>query len=251
MRQRNEYEYNYEYFDVDKARRFGHILLIAVTALLLIGMLGLWISGYYSQKVFQLDGHDFKLLEEAPDGTRTYQRSGSAEKIRVMQEDGRRTVVIGGEAYVVDELPQTSFMRTYRVTYPSGSVYTVEDQGQGHWLRAVDADGTLLMWGGASINGERQLEPGEEYYYPTGIVTAAYEDYHSDVGLPILLIPSLFCLALGWLELRSERFVLLTFKMSYGLWVENPEPTDFYLFMSKVGGWVLIGVAVALSLMSL
>jgi len=249
MKKPNEYEYNYEYFDVDKARRFGNIALIAITALLLIGMLSLWVTGYYAQKTFHFDGDDFKLQAEAPDGTRTYQRSGSVEKLRVTQEDNRRTVVIGGESYIVDELPPRGIGPSYRVTYPSGTVYTVEDQGS--MLIAKDEKGEWLIGGYISIDGKRQLAPGEEYYYPGSIVTAAYEHYHESVGIPFLIIPSLFCLAIGWLELRSERFVLFTFKLSYGLWVEDPEPTDFYLFMSKVGGWLAIGLSVAIGLMSL
>jgi len=249
MHKQSDYEYNHEYFDVDRARRFGHFLLIAVTALLAVGMLSLWISGYYAQKTFRLDGDTFKLQAESADGTRTYQRSGSAEKIRVIQQESRRTVVIGGEAYIVDERPQTGFIPSYRVAYPSGNVYIVEDQG--NMLLAKDENGDWLMGGGVYINGERQLEPGEEYHYPGSIVTAAHERYHTRVGLPILLVPALFCLALGWLQLRSERFVLLQFKLSYGLWVEDPEPTDFYLFMAKVGGWIAIGLSVAIVLMSL
>jgi hypothetical protein len=249
MKKHNEYNYEHEYFDVDKAKRFGNILLIAVTALLLAAMAGLWISGYYSQKIFNLDSRTFKLHSEAQDGSRTYVQTGGREKIRVALEDSRRTVTIGGEAYIVNELPPNGMPALYRVTYPSGASYTVEDQG--HMLIAKNANGEWVTGGGVYVNGERQLEEGEEKYYPGSIVTAAYEHYHERHSLPILLVPALFCLTLGWLMLRSERFVLLQFKLSYGLWVENPDPTDFYLFMAKVSGWIGIAVAIAILFMSL
>ncbi len=251
MRKRNEQEFDYSqpHLDLDKAKRVGNIVLIVVTILLLGAMAYLWITGYYTQKTFYLDGSMFKPHSAAQDGSRTYVRTRGKEKISVRQEDNRRTVTIRGEAYVVDKLASNGMPALYRVTYPSGASYNVEDQG--HMLIARDKNGEWLTGGGFYVNGKRQLAPGEEYYYPSKIVTAAYEQYHEQHTLPIMLIPALFCLGFGWLQLRSERFVLFTFKLSYGLWVENPEPTDTYLIMTKVSGVVGIGIAVPIFWMSL
>jgi hypothetical protein len=248
---RNEQEFDYDqpHLDLDKAKRVGNIVLIAVTILLLGAMMYLWITGYYSQKIFYLDGNAFKPHSAAQDGSRTYVRTRGKEKIRVMQEDNRRTVTIRGEAYIVDKLASNGMPALYRVTYPSGASYNVEDQG--HTLIARDKNGEWLTGGGVYVNSKHQVAPGEEYYYPSSIVTAAYEQYHEQHTMPIMLIPALFCLGFGWLQLRSERFVLFQFKLSYGLWVENPEPTDAYLVMAKVSGVVGIGIAVPIFWMSL
>ncbi len=151
MRQRNEREFDYDqpHLDLDKAKRVGTIVLIAVTILLLGAMVYLWITGYYSQKIFYLDSQAFKPHSAAQDGSRTYVRTRGKEKIRVMQEDNRRTVMIRGESYVVDKLASNGMPALYRVTYPSGASYNVEDQG--HMLIARDKNGEWLT-GEASMS---------------------------------------------------------------------------------------------------
>ena len=68
---------------------------------------------------------------------------------------------------------------------------------------------------------------------------------------PLFLFFAVFAVALGWCAARHEAFVRFQFKLTYGLWVEDPEPTDFYLFMAKIGGYIAMGLGVVFFLKSL
>jgi hypothetical protein len=45
-------------------------------------------------------------------------------------------------------------------------------------------------------------------------------------------------------------FPTLGFYLRYGLYVENAEPTDFYLFMARVGGVACVVLGIVISIMA-
>jgi len=86
------------------------------------------------------------------------------------------------------------------------------------------------------------LFPWDEFYSPGALLRAAFPEYHSKQGQPGFLLLSVIFLALGWCTFRYEAFQNFLFQISpTRLYVVDWEPNDFYFFMCKVSGVVLMG----------
>ncbi|MFD0670302.1 DUF6199 family natural product biosynthesis protein [Cohnella sp. GCM10027633] len=198
---------------------------------------------YFAEPVFYLDNHLFRLADEK--GELAVYRSSTADSVQVRQDGGKRIVEIDGESYTVEEAV-TSPASKYRLTYPGGRTYDSERHNGMWWT--YDDKGELVLGVMRYAGDNRILSEGEEIYPPAQLVIAAYSEYHLKRGTPELLYLALAAVVFGWCGFRYRKFQDLNFKLSfYWLYVRDPEPTDFYYFMCKVGGiaCMLFGIWIA------
>ncbi|WP_296979036.1 hypothetical protein [Thermobacillus sp. ZCTH02-B1] len=213
-------------------------------------VLAVWFGVYYfSVKVFELEFRTYRAAEKTGQYIRYASDAGPPVTVRVDRSD--RVVTIEGQDYRIRE-EQTPGMG-YRVLYPDGSTYKVEEQGS--MLLAYDENGELLVGGGMVLDANGQWIPSEEEeprYHPTGLVRAAYPKYHETRGYPWLYVAAVLLFAFGWANFRYEKFQRAMFWLSLEwLWVENPEPSEFYFIMTRIFGIVSMALAFVFFLQSL
>ncbi|WP_256759877.1 hypothetical protein [Cohnella sp. WQ 127256] len=227
-----------------------NFILKMIVLLVVVTVTSMWAYNYFSTKVFYLD--DKKYSEKSAQSTLiTKYTAWFGKPIRINNSRDVKELQIDEDTYLLKELGSTGDKETYLVTYPSGNVYTVEDVNHSGFLLAYDKNGEVVLGFQAYSNNERILSPGEEYYHPSSLVTAAYDKYHERQGNVFLFILSILFFAYCWCVFRKEAFQRFLFKLSYRLWVVDPEPSDFYFFMTKagaVGGMVVCGLGLLLSL---
>lgn len=213
----------------------GSIFFVSV--LLVSVLTGVLSRPYFTDRVFYLDDDTYKFAGEQ-DRLVTY-HSSTAAPVQVRTDDElHRTLFIGGQSYAVTD-KSVPYSTKFRVTYPNGHVYSVEDYNG--LLLSYDDKGNIVMAIQAYVNGERIKQEGEEDFPPSALVSAAYPDYHVKRGMPGFLFLALGLLIFGWCSFRHQAFQDLMFRLSpQRLMYENPEPSDFYYFMSKVGGIVVM-----------
>ncbi|WP_145028435.1 hypothetical protein [Paenibacillus sp. Y412MC10] len=213
----------------------GSIFFVSV---LLVSILtGVFSRPYFTDRVFYLYEDTYKFAGEQ-DRLVTYHGS-TAAPVQVSTDDElHRTVIIGGQSYAIADI-SVPYSTKFRVTYPNGHVYSVEDNNG--LLLSYDDKGNIVMAIQAYANGERIKQEGEEDFPPSALVSAAYPNYHVKRGMPGFLFLALGLLIFGWCSYRYQAFQDLMFRLSpQRLMYENPEPSDFYYFMSKVGGIVVM-----------
>ncbi|MFD2329491.1 hypothetical protein ACFSR7_09590 [Cohnella sp. GCM10020058] len=192
---------------------------------------------YFTDRVFYLYEDTYKFAV-AQDRLVTYHSSTAAPvQVRTVDEL-HRTVTIGGQSYAIAD-KSVPYSTKFRVTYPNGHVYSVEDHNG--LLLSYDDKGNMVIAAQMYVNGERIKRDGEEDFLPVALVSAAYPDYHVKRGLPGFLFLALGLLIFGWCSFRYQALQDFMFRLSpQRLMYENPEPSDFYYFMSKVGGIVVM-----------
>ncbi|MCJ8014239.1 hypothetical protein MUG84_21230 [Paenibacillus sp. KQZ6P-2] len=223
--------------------------LIIIFCLIVAAFLLTWFAkSYFSEKVFYLNTHMYKKGSEQDNLLIYHTFSGPSIEVHVLDQD--RKVIINNEEYSIQHTADSN-SQTYQVTYPSGHRYKVEDQSG--YLLSFDEKGELFIPGVIVYSGNwRILQPGEEEYVPSSLVTAAYADYHYKRGNVELFILSFVLLIYGWCGFRYEKFQNFMFLISLrSVWVNDPEPSDFYYFMCKVGGVLTMIGAFILAISSL
>ena len=188
---------------------------------------------YFTDRVFYLYPDVYKFADEEK-SVITY-HSSTAAPIQVRTDDElHRTVIIDGQSYAIAD-KSIPYIPKFRVTYPNGNVYSVEDQNG--LLLSYDDEGNFFMFIQAYPNGERVMEEGEEEFRPSGLVKAAYSEYHDKRGIPGLLFLALGLMIFGWCNFRYRAFQDVLFRISpQRLNYENPEPSDFYYIGCKFSG---------------
>ncbi|TLS52452.1 hypothetical protein FE782_10830 [Paenibacillus antri] len=154
--------------------------------------------------------------------TITYRALGGGVPVpvSVTSYGDRKEVMIKGENYRIRSMQGEGNSRL-SITYPSGKTYTAE-RFTGMYM-VYDEQGEWVTPATRYIDDTRILTPGEEYYLANDLIRAAYEEQHTTNG-------NLFY---------------------FNLYVENLEPTDFYLFMAKIGACLVMGAPVFLFIKSL
>ncbi|MFC4779154.1 hypothetical protein ACFO9Q_20370 [Paenibacillus sp. GCM10023252] len=192
---------------------------------------------YFTERVFYLYEDMYKFAGEQTHLV-TY-HSSTAGPVQVRTDDElHRTLIIGRQSYAIADI-SVPYSTKFSVSYPNGHVYSVEDNNG--MLLSYDDKGNIVMTIQTYVNGERIKEEGEEDFPPSALVSAAYPDYHVNRGMPGFLFLSLGLLIFGWCNFRYQAIQDLMFCLSpQRLMYENPEPSDFYYFMSKVGGIVVM-----------
>lgn len=130
--------------------------------------------------------------------------------------------------------------------------YSRDGQGGEEIHTVYYPDGSSYYWierGGYSADEEGWSKDYDPERYVSGSVLKtvlekadAKRNVQVDAGK---LIGGILCALIG---LVGIFFPTLGFYLRYGLYVENAEPSDFYLFMARLGGGlsVIIGVVMAI-----
>ncbi|MBB6669107.1 hypothetical protein [Cohnella nanjingensis] len=203
-------------------------------------LVGILSEPYFTEPVFYIDGHKYAL--DRDQGALVAYRSGSASPVQVRIDGPSRTVIIDRQEHVIAKNSDPYNIK-YSVTYPNGRRYEVQDQSR--LLLSYDAKGDLYLPFTVSVNGQSVKGDDEEAYSPAALVTAAYPEYHEKPGVPGFLFLALGLLIYGWCSYRYRKFQDVTFWLSLKwIWVEDPEPSEFYYFMCKVGGILVMFGAV-------
>jgi hypothetical protein len=195
---------------------------------------------YFTDRVFYINQDMYRLFSQQ-DEFAEY-RSGSGDPVVVRIADERnRTVSIGRESYAVANT-SAAYSISYRVAYPSGHQYDVQDNNR--FLVSLDDKGEFVPEIAVYAGSERIDKPAEAVY-PSALVTAAYPVYHFTRGHPGFLFLALAVLVFGWCSFRYERFQTFSFYLSpRRLMYNDPEPSDFYYFMCKVGGLLTMALSI-------
>jgi hypothetical protein len=198
---------------------------------------------YFTKRVFHL-GHD-EYTFESEQGNFVNYHSGTSAPVQVLIDDRGRTVFIDHKKYSITEIDSTLISK-YDVKYPNGRNYEVQDQSG--YLLSFDEKSEIVSDIQFYVNNERVIQEGEEKYSPAMLVTVAYPKYHYTRGTPELLFLALALLIYGWCGYRYQKIqdIMFFFSLRW-IWVNDPDPSDFYYFMCKVGGIISMTGAVLLA----
>ncbi|MCG7382983.1 hypothetical protein [Paenibacillus sp. ACRRY] len=204
-----------------------------VVASVIVGFLS---KPYFTEHIFYADNQ--KYLFDRKEEQQMIYRSRTADSIQVQVEQQKRTVFIDNQKYIITEI-NSKPNPTYSVLYPNGRKYEVQDQSRE--LRSFDEEGNIMTSVTFYVNNQRILSEDEEQYSPDTIVTAAYPVYHYTQGQPVYLFLALAGLIFGWCSFYYRNFQDLLFLLSLRwIWVNDPEPSDFYYLMTSIGGIVVM-----------
>ncbi len=218
-------------------------------SLLILAVVGItiWAYPYFNESVFHVHGYKYKLA--ATDGATSLYHSNSGPPIHVQHRtDSIVKVVIDQAAYTITQ--QQSFPHTsYTVTDPEGRTAVVEERN-GHFTTYENGD--LLLSFTVYVGDERIIEEGDWLNHPKSIVRAAVPRYHEKQGSFPLFLISIAVLLYGWCGFRYKRVQDLLFYLTPSTWyAKDPEPSEFYYFMCKVGGILTMLVAAGILSQSL
>jgi hypothetical protein len=222
-----------------KSVKKSTLLLVISLIIATIGAI-VFATSYYSQSVFYMNASKYKLYHDTNNNNTMIYTAMGSPTIQVKIDDLSRIVTIDHQEFIISKnSSNNNYNESYTVAYPAGHEYQVEDQsGTFVWF---NEKGEMDFGVSFYVNGKRQLQEGEEEYFPGSLVTAAYPQFHEKQGALALFILSWFVLIYGWCCFKYESFQNLMFNLSaYKLWVRDAEPSDFYYFMSKVSGIVLM-----------
>jgi hypothetical protein len=206
------------------------LILLGITLAAVI--LGVTAHSYFSERVFYLDLQKYKKASELSEVT--IYKAWSGKSLEVHTNDSGKTVLINKEEYKISGNP-TEHGFQYKIMYPNGRLYTVEDQYGS--LTSYNDNGEFVPEFAAYVNGLRIINEGDERYFPSFLVSAAYPQYHTSQGSQFLFFLSVGLFIYGWCSFRYERLQRIQFFLSLRwIWVQDGEPSDFYFFMCKVGG---------------
>ncbi|GGH23504.1 hypothetical protein [Paenibacillus segetis] len=217
--------------------------------MILIGFIIVMANTYFSKSVFFINQHKYKQVS-SQNNTISY-RSGSvdAPTIDVHINDQNRKILINNEAYFIYNAKGMG-VNKYSVTYPNGHKYEVV-VNQSQFFMSYDEHGEYVSEISFYVNGQRIIQEGEEEYLPSALVIAAYSEHHTKQGSLALFILSWLLLIYGWCGFRYEKFQKFLFLISLRwIWTNDHEPSDFYYFMSKVGGVLVMIGSIVLAIKS-
>ncbi|GIO36706.1 hypothetical protein J41TS12_15670 [Paenibacillus antibioticophila] len=228
-------------------RRIGGLTVLFLLFTAILVFLGYAYTHYYSVPVFYLDREKF-TLDHTENGKSLY-TSSSGTKVLVQNAGDNRELSINGKTFsIIHEKALSGF--PYEVRYPEGTTYRVTRHGD--MFLALDEQGEFIPELTVEMNGNRILSPGEERYFPSALVTAAYPEFHNSQGSFGILVLSVALFLFGWCTFRFEKFQRILFWASLRwIWFEQPEPSDFYFFTSKIGGIVIMLGSIVVAFQSL
>lgn len=219
------------------------LIVIAGTAIIAFGV------NYFSVKEFYLNEHKYRVVEEDQQKIRYTSKTGPAFIVKKNGTD--RSITLDGEPYLISVRNQ-GYARTYVVQFPNEKTFKVIEENK-YMLMAFDEQDQWVTGFTIYMNNLGQVTRfGEERYHPSDLVVAAYPQYQQHRGNPVLYYFSIVLFIFGWSSFRYESFQKAMFWASLKwIWTENPEPSDFYFFMSKISGILMMVLSFALWLKSL
>lgn len=149
-------------------RRFAYKVL----ALLVLVTVLSW--PYFTKHIFEVNNMTYSF--DCKQGNIITYHSSSGPPIQVQQNGMDRIVTIQATDYVITRQDKGG-IKEYRLTYPTGKVYTVQNTAR-DFLLYDDQGEPVYATITAYSNGERILGSNEELYLPVTLVQAAYSNYH-------------------------------------------------------------------------
>lgn len=128
----------------------------------------------------------------------------------------------------------TNWTSTLTINYPDGSAYSYTE---------YDKDGVVT-------DEESWMGQYDSQYAAPADLKAALEMVSTKRNVRVdagRLIGGIACVVIGVVGLC---FPTLGFYLRYGLYVENAEPTDFYLFMARIGAAACVVLGIVISVMA-
>lgn len=210
---------------------------IFFSCLLAVSLLVVLLSrSYFTEPVFRINEVTYSLSGQQNNVSVYTGKHGSS--VRVIVDENQRVVEMDQKPYMITRIPGVTETR-YTVSYPNGRIYQVSDRSGS--LLTFDEHGQFVFDAQIYVGSTRVKSEGEEEYSPASLVYAAYPEYHHPSGEPGFLFLAAGLMIYGWSSFRYERFQRLLFFLSLKwIWVNDPEPSDFYYFMTKVGGIILM-----------
>lgn len=209
--------------------------LIAVLVLVTV-----WAQAYYSKKVFYVEGIKYTQYADLGQGKLEYRAFlNRGEPIYVQTGEDAKRIVISGEVFDIRPRGVDSGQRaSYEVIFPEGRTYRVEPLGDREFL-TYDEKGEMVPPFRITVGGIGQevSDPAEPRYFPSDLVQSADAWFHVPNGSIGFFLLALAMLIYSWCGFRYEAFQRFMFHISPSNWLyDDPEPSDFYFFMCKVGG---------------
>jgi len=215
------------------------VLFALIAALVLVTG---WAQAYYSKKVFYVEGIKYTQYADLGQGKLEYRAFlNRGEPIYVQTREDVKRIVISGEVFDIRPREVDSRQRSsYEVISPEGKTYLVKPFGDREFL-TYDEKGEMVLPGfrisSGGIGQDDSSDLVEPRYYPSQLVQAADAWFHVPNGSIGFFLLALGMLIYAWCGFRYEAFQRFLFHISPSNWmVEDPEPSDFYFFMCKVGG---------------
>lgn len=215
-----------------------------IAASVIITLFARW---YFFENALRVDNIAYKKTSVEANIIKYHSSYGPG--IKVVIKDPVREVYIEEELYRVirSEGPAST---EYKVEYADGHYYTIVDQNGS--LMTYDERGEPAIMITAYEGNKRILGENDERYLPSWILLAAYPDYQPKRGNLFAFIGALLLMVYGWCIFKYEWFQNFLFLISLKwIWTNSQEPSDFYYFSSKIGGIVLIVLAMSLLIKSL
>ncbi|MGG3280361.1 hypothetical protein [Paenibacillus solani] len=215
----------------------GLFALIAVLVLVTV-----WAQAYYSKKVFYVEGIKYTQYADFGQGKLEYRAFlNRGEPIYVQTGEDVKRIVISGEVFDIRPRGVDSGQRSsYEVIFPEGKTYLVKPFGDREFL-TYDEKGEMVLPGfrfsSGGIGQDGRSDPAEPRYDPSELVQAADAWFHVPNGSIGFFLLALGIGIMNGCFFKYEPFQRFMFHMlPSNLMIDNPEPSDFYFFMCKVGG---------------
>lgn len=229
--------------------RWRRWLGVALVVLIMAVVAG-WAQSYYSKKFFYLDDAKYFKYEDSGSGTIEYRAAfGRGNPVVVHARALERVIETGGESYLVRGTEGLEGeWEPYAVVYPAGTEYRVEPFGQDGFQVFDQAGEWVLPPAVMHVGlGNKIRDPDSLRYFPADIAAASDEAFHQPNGGVGFFLLAVALFIFNWCGFRYEAFQRFLFHISpSNLMVSDPEPSDFYFFMCKVGG--VLGMVVSLGI---
>jgi len=226
-------------------RRWLGVALLVLIAAVVAG----WAQSYYSKTFFYLD--DVKYFKYEDTGSTVEYRAafGRGNPVVVHARALERVVETGGESYLIRGTEaRGGEWEPYAVVYPDGTEYRVEAFGQDGFQVFDQAGEWVLPPAVMHVGmGNKMRDPGSPRYFPADFAVASDEAFHQPNGSVGFFLLAVALFIFNWCGFRYEAFQRFLFHISpSNLMVRDPDPSDFYFFMCKVGG--VLGMVVSLGI---
>lgn len=228
---------------LSRSRGF-QVTIVGIIALLV----AIWAIPHFFTKVVYLNAYKYSKLSHEGDAITYHSNSSEAKDVVVTDFPDRKELLIEDKMYTVREV-RGKDDPTFLISYPNGGTYTAV-RHSGIFL-VYDDQGDMVSQVTIYVDDKRVLSPNEEVYLPSQLVTLAYTQYQSFNGSIFGFMGSIALFLYGWCGFRYEAFQRFMFTLSYGLWVKDPEPSDFYFAVTKFAACIIMVCAIGLGLKSL
>lgn len=183
--------------------------------------------------------------QQAPEGTTSRYITKDGETVTLLINFDEKTITavddvfyitaVGNNGEIIGDTP-TEDRDVYHYTFDNGNITITYPNGATWWENATDT-GAVGGWDG-DYDTKRYISGmtlGQE-------LTLAYQ--YARKNWDEVVIMGFVCLITIGVGVLGITHPELGYKLRYGLWVQNAEPTEFAITMSRIGGVICIIVSV-------